>query len=106
MSELNKIIGNVNSVNPEGSIATNTNSKVAITTIDNPYDPFTDFSNWLMYDEVIKGYNTCAYLGRVCNTAESLSDDENDEEVERAIDEIIKNDPFNIYIKVFNPEYS
>ena len=70
-----------------------------LTTIDNLFDPFEQFYSWFLFD-VEKGYNTCAYLGRIARTSEQLSDDENDREVERAIDEIIKYDFMNIYKKV------
>lgn len=89
---------------PTNALAINTNSKWAITTVDNPYNPFTDFSNWYMFDTT-NGYNTCDYLGRIVKPSELLSDEENDEELERAIDEIIKYDFRNIYVKVFNDEY-
>lgn len=72
---------------------------VALTTFDNPYNPFTDFVNWLMFD-MEKGYGTCAYLGRIARTSEQLTDEENDQEIERAIDEIIALDFRNIYKKV------
>lgn len=70
-----------------------------LTTTDNPYDPFTDFDEWFLYD-VEKGYNSCAYLGRIAHTSDALSDEENDFEIERAIDEIIKYDFMNVYKKV------
>ena len=70
-----------------------------ITTIDNPYDPFDDFNSWFMFD-IEKGYNSCGYLGRIAKTSEQLSDEENNFEVERAIDEIIKYDFRNIYKKI------
>ena len=70
-----------------------------LTTIDNPFDPFEQFHSWLLF-YVEKGYNTCAYLGRIARTSEQMSDEENDIEVERAIDEIIKYDFLNIYKKV------
>lgn len=70
-----------------------------LTTIDNPYDPFEQFSSWYMFD-IEKGYNSCAYLGRIANTSDQLSEEENYLEVERAIDEIIKYDFMNIYKKV------
>lgn len=73
--------------------------RVALTTIDNPYDPFTDFSAWMLFDEE-KGYHTCSYLGRIARTSDQLSEEENNLEIERAIDEIIKYDVFNIYKKV------
>jgi hypothetical protein len=71
-----------------------------ITTFDNPYDPQEDFSQWFLFD-VTKGYNTCALLSRISKTSEQLSDEENEVENERAIDEIIKYDFQNIYKKVY-----
>lgn len=73
--------------------------KVALTTIDNPFDPFKQFIPWFLFDNE-KGYCSCAYLGRIARTSDQLSDEENDLEVERAIDEIIKNDFMHIYKKV------
>lgn len=71
----------------------------AITTVDNPYNPFEQFDKWFLFDEE-KGYHTTSYLGRIARTSDQLSDEENAKEVERAIDEIIKNDFLNIYKKV------
>lgn len=79
--------------------------KVAITTIDNPYNPFNDFTSWFMFD-IQKGYNTCGYLARISRTSDELTDEENDTEVEKAIDEIVKNDIFNIYKKVKPKDYT
>lgn len=75
------------------------NSRCAITTVDNPYNPFSQFVSWFMYD-VEKGYNSCSYLGRIARTSDELSDEENDQEIERAIDEIIRYDFRNVYKKV------
>jgi hypothetical protein len=74
-------------------------NNVMLTTIDNPFDPFEQFTSWFLFDTE-KGYNSCAYLGRIARTSEQLSDEENNKEVERAIDEIIKYDFMNIYKKV------
>jgi hypothetical protein len=79
------------------------NSKIALTTFDNPYNPFTQFKQWFLFD-VEKGYNSCGLLGRRARTSEQLTDAENDEEAERAIDEIIKYDVLGIYRKVRNNE--
>ena len=75
------------------------NIRYAITTNDNPYDPFEQFTQWMMFDEQ-KGYHTCAYLGRIARTSDQFTDEENNHEIERAIDEIIKYDFMNIYKKV------
>lgn len=73
--------------------------KTMITTIDNPYDPFDNFNLWFIYD-VEKGYNTCSYLSRIAKTSDALSEEQNNQIVEDAIDEIIKFDFLNIYKKV------
>ena len=62
---------------------------VAVTTTDNPYNPITQFDEWFAFDSG-KGYGTCNYLDRVSFTNDSMTSDEYDEEIERAIDEIIK----------------
>jgi len=74
-------------------------SKCMLTTFDNPYNPFEQFTSWFLFD-VEKGYNTCAYLARIARTSDQLSEEENELEIERAIDEIIKYDFRNIYKKV------
>ena len=71
----------------------------ALTTIDNPYDPFDEFDQWLKYDNE-KGYGSCAYLDRVAKTSDLLTDEENAAIIESAIDEIIQLDPFGVYKKV------
>lgn len=72
---------------------------VRITTTDNPYDPFDDFDHWYLYDQD-KGYNTVSYLGRIVHESDSFSPKEEEDENERAIDEIIKYDFMGIYKKV------
>lgn len=75
----------------------------AITTTDNPYDPIDDFDSWYRFD-MDKGYNSCALLDRFALTSDQLTDEENQREIERAIDEIIKYDVLNIYKKVKKEE--
>ena len=70
-----------------------------LTTFDNPYDPFEQFVQWDLFDKE-KGYNTCSYLGRIVRLNDEMTQKEENEEVERAIDEIIMYNPLNIYKKV------
>ena len=72
-----------------------------LTTFDNPYDPFEQFTSWLLFDNE-KGYNTCSYLARIAHFSDDMTQKEENEEIERAIDEIIKYDFLNIYKKVRN----
>lgn len=74
---------------------------VAITTFDNPFNPFTQFTEWLLFDKE-KGYNTCEYLARIAKVEDNLSQQEYNRAVEQAIDSIIETDPFNIYKKITN----
>lgn len=76
-----------------------TSTDYLITTIDNPYNPWNDFDLWYDYDERM-GYHTCSYLARVDDESDALSDEENSIEYNRAIDAMIKYDPFGIYAKI------
>ena len=70
----------------------------ALTTIDNPFDPFNNFDEWRRFDEA-KKYFTCAYLGRIANISDDLSEDSNDEEISLAMDEIVSFHP-KFYVKL------
>lgn len=70
-----------------------------LTTFDNPFDPFEQFTSWFLFDTE-HGYNTCGKLARISKSSDSFTEKENDEEIERAIDEIIQYDFMNIYKKV------
>ena len=74
-------------------------STCMLTTIDNPFDPFEQFTSWLLFDKE-KGYNSSERLMSIANISDDLSQKEVDEEIDRAIDEIIKYDFMNIYVKV------
>lgn len=74
-------------------------SEVMLTTVDNPFDPFEQFTSWNSFD-VEKGYNTCSYLARIAKLSEDMTQKEENEEIERAIDEIIRYDFMDIYLKV------
>lgn len=74
-------------------------SNVALTTVDNPFDPFEQFDEWFLWD-TSHGYNSAAYLARIARVSDQLTDEQNAAEIERAIDEIVKLDFQNIYKKV------
>lgn len=78
-------------------------AEVALTTVDNPYDPFTQFDDWYAFDR-LQGYNTCDYLARITYTSDALSPEQNEEEIERAIDEAIKFNLIGVYKKVTRNE--
>ena len=70
-----------------------------LTTIDNPFDPFEQFTSWQLFDKE-KGYNSCERLMRLANISDEMTQKEIDEETDRAMDRLIQIDPLNIYKKV------
>ena len=70
-----------------------------LTTVDNPYDPFTEFDAWETWDRT-HDYNTTAYLARATVTSDELSEADVMSAIERAMTEIVANDPLNMYVMV------
>ena len=73
-------------------------SQSMLTTVDNPFDPFTQFDEWFAFDAE-KGYHSCAYLARVAKTSDELSQADEDKAIEDAIDEIVRLNILGIYRK-------
>lgn len=69
-----------------------------ISTVDNPFNPFKQWDDWLNWD-TSKGYDTCGTLARISMTSNALSDDMNEEEINRAMDVMVENCP-TLFIKL------
>lgn len=72
---------------------------VMLTTIDNPFDPFTQFDDWYTFDQDHQ-YYTCEYLARIAKSSPELSSLDERIAIESAIDEIVKLNVLGIYKKV------
>jgi hypothetical protein len=72
------------------------NQILMLTTTDNPFNPITDYELWESFDKD-HGYYTQEYLARVAIVHTSMSDQEVTEEIVRAMNAIIDNDPTNLY---------
>lgn len=70
-----------------------------LTTTDNPFNPFTQWDEWLAFDTRM-GYGTLNYLARVTTTSDSLSPADQAQAIELAIDEIVQMNILGIYEKV------
>lgn len=79
-------------------------TKYYLTTVDNPFNPATDFENWYRYD-MDHDYCSSEYLMRVAIQSSQLSPAENEHEIEVAIDSILAVDFMHIY-KKFSYELS
>lgn len=71
-----------------------------LTTIDNPFDPFEQFSSWLLFDKE-KGYDSCERLARLVTITEDMTQDEIDRETENAIELLIALDITDTFTKAY-----
>ena len=78
---------------------TNEPTQYMLTTVDNPFDPFTQFDEWLAWDTKA-GYNSAALLGRVAVVSDSLSEPDQALAIQGAIDEIVSENVSGMYRKV------
>lgn len=69
-----------------------------LTTFDNPFNPFVDFSSWYMFD-CEKQHNTCGRLARLAKLDSEMTEKEVNTEKERVMDFIIQHDVEGIFFK-------
>ena len=59
-----------------------------LTTVDNPFDPFTQFDEWYVFDDT-HGYQTLGLLARITKSSDELSEPDQDLAIELAMKEIV-----------------
>lgn len=74
-------------------------TEVMLSTIDNPFNPFTDFDTWNTYDMRL-GYNTCAFLDRIAVVSDDMSEPDQKLAIQQAIDEIVEENVSGMWRKV------
>ena len=70
-----------------------------LTTLDNPFDPFNEFTSWYMFD-CEKGHNTSSRIARLAQIDSEMSQKEVDDEMERVVNFIYDHDDEGKYVKV------
>lgn len=71
-----------------------------LTTIDNPYNPHTNFDEWFAFD-VSHGYNTCAYIARMADAFGASYDTiTNETAIDKAMNWICLRDPTEMFVLV------
>lgn len=70
-----------------------------LTTTDNPFDPFTQYDQWLSFDLAL-GYNTNGFLARILISSDELSEADQRLANEMAINEIVTENVTGMYKKV------
>lgn len=86
------------------AVADQSKAEHMLSTIDNPFDPYIQFDEWNAYDQSL-GYNSLAYLDRVAVTSDTLSEADQVQEIEEAINEIVLKDPTHKFIRIIEPAY-
>jgi hypothetical protein len=102
-------------IEKEPKLNSNSNAKFMLSTFDNPYDPFTQYNEWLSFDEEkARKENTISCNCLLARYVESMIDESKldqlddkydeymDNAIEASIDAIIKGDPLAMYCKKVN----
>jgi hypothetical protein len=73
---------------------------IAVTTVDNPFNPFKDSVAWFKFD-MLKGENSCcSTLARIAASSDNFDDEAEELATEMAIDDMVLHHPLGIYLKV------
>jgi hypothetical protein len=67
-----------------------------LTTVDNPYNPFTQYDEWLAMDEAL-GYFTNGLLARYAILSDDLSDVNQTNEIDSALLQVIQDNPYGVH---------
>jgi hypothetical protein len=79
---------------------TNSNKEYMLSTVDNPFDPFTQFDEWLAWDHNA-GYDTPALLDRITNQSDELSEADQAQAIDLAIEEIVRENVSGMHTLVY-----
>lgn len=74
-----------------------------LTTVDNPYSPFTEWDQWYRFDEA-RGYHSTGLLARVVKSSDDLSEPDQELAIDNAIEEIVKENVSGMHRKISNME--
>jgi hypothetical protein len=71
--------------------------KGLLTTADNPFDPYTQWKEWLAYDKN-NNYNTCELIASVAHISSSDNDIEFENKLNQAIETILDFSPYHLMV--------
>lgn len=74
-----------------------------VTTIDNPYNPFTHYREWLSYD-ILHGYKTEEWLAILSRTSSDLRTEEQNELIDAGVERLLDLDPYGLHAIVYSNE--
>ena len=74
-----------------------------ITTLDNPWNPFLFFDEWLAWDNK-HHYETCRWLDHYMFSSNQLSDQQIDADIDEAQNKLLARNPYGLHVKVYDYE--
>ena len=80
-------------------------TQTLLTTIDNPWNPFTHWREWYTHD-MSHGHNTCGLLARVANVSSGLGPDVEQEAIHAAMRSIVTENALGIHAMVTRDSFS
>ena len=80
----------------------NKTKNIAITSIDNPYNPFKDFDKWFSFDLAKGKLSCCSVLANIAPSTDDLDPEAEALANEIAINDIAAYHPAGIYLKVMD----
>jgi hypothetical protein len=75
-----------------------------LTTVDNPYNPFTQYDSWYWWD-YYAGYHTPGALARVVILSDDLSDVDTRAAINQGIDEVVAENVLGVWKKVLRKDF-
>ena len=72
---------------------------VMLSTVDNPYNPHTQFDEWMRWD-TNAGYHSAGFIARIILTSDDLSEADQIEAYEAAVREIVEENVYGVHIAV------
>lgn len=75
-----------------------------LTTVDNPFNPFTEFKEWHSFDTSL-GYHSAALLARIVATSDEMSHADQHAAIQAAIDEIVTINASGMHRKVSESDF-
>jgi hypothetical protein len=77
-------------------------SEYLLTTVDNPWNPFTNYDEWYAYDRS-QGYDTTGLLARIANVSLDVSEADFELSIKQAMDEIVQQNVSGMHKLISRP---
>lgn len=74
-----------------------------VTTIDNPWNPFTNYDQWLNWDNRF-GWKTPQWVAFFSFTSSKEDEEEYERDIDDAFNRLVEFNPYGVHVKVYDYE--